>query len=153
MRQRRNKFSPNRKVVETPPEPEELRLLADRIGYGGNPQHKRNPGDFGLDPPAQPRRGKTLCDEVSILKRADALALLKSGTLRGMLSAASGAGGAFPAMIWAVTESGLPMEAQLENPSAGTYHGYPMPEPDPFRLEILRLWRERRPAAPREFET
>lgn len=56
-------------------------------------------------------------------------------------------------MIWAVTEAGLPMEAQLENPDAGTYHGYPMPEHDPFRLEILRLWRERKPAAPRTSET
>ena len=32
-----------------------LEQMAHSIRYGGNPEHKRNPGDFGLTPPAQPR--------------------------------------------------------------------------------------------------
>ena len=28
-----------------------LEELANRAAYGGNPQHKLNPGDFGLSPP------------------------------------------------------------------------------------------------------
>jgi len=41
----------------------------------------------------------------------------------------------------AVTETGFALEAQLENPDLGTYHGYPMPETDPLSLEVIRRWR------------
>jgi hypothetical protein len=34
------------------------------------------------------------------------------------------------------------MEAQLENPIIGSYHGYPMPETDPFCAEVIRRWEE-----------
>ena len=51
--------------------------LATKITYGGNPEHKRNPGDFGLQPPSQPRQGKTLCDEAEIFTRRDAQSLLR----------------------------------------------------------------------------
>lgn len=37
--------------------------------------------------------------------------------------------------------SGIPLEAQLENEAAETYHGYPMPVGDPLGREILRLWK------------
>jgi hypothetical protein len=30
--------------------------LSERIGYGGNPEHKRNPGDFNLTPLSAPAR-------------------------------------------------------------------------------------------------
>ena len=50
-----------------------------RVKYGGNPEHKRNPGDFGLTPPSQPRADKTLCDEVAVFKRTTALRLLRKG--------------------------------------------------------------------------
>lgn len=30
----------------------------------------------------------------------------------------------------------------LENPEQGAYHGYPMPENDPFRTEILKRWQQ-----------
>ena len=32
------------------------------------------------------------------------------------------------------------MEAQLENPTLGTYHGYPMPENDPLANDIRSRW-------------
>jgi hypothetical protein len=54
--------------------------------YGGNPEHKRDPGDFGLDPPSSPRPGKTLCDVVQIRTRAASLALLRTGLRKGMFS-------------------------------------------------------------------
>lgn len=54
------------------------------LRYSGNPEHKRNPGDFGLTPPSGPRPGKTLCDQVEIYSRAEALALLKAGVRRGI---------------------------------------------------------------------
>jgi hypothetical protein len=36
---------------------------------------------------------------------------------------------------------GVPLEAQLENAANGTYHGYPMPEDDPFRDIVIARWR------------
>lgn len=37
-----------------------LAKLASQVKYGGNPEHKRNPGNFGLTPPSGPRPGKSL---------------------------------------------------------------------------------------------
>jgi hypothetical protein len=104
--------------------------------YNGNPEHKRNPGDFGLTPPSGPRPGKTLCGQVEIYSRAEALALLKAGVRRGTFSAQERDG--WPQNVWAVTEKGEPLEAQLEG--QGTYHGYPMPAADPFREKVLERW-------------
>ncbi|MDV7900023.1 hypothetical protein R4J99_31225, partial [Pseudomonas aeruginosa] len=36
---------------------------------------------------------------------------------------------------------GIPLEAQLENPETGQYHGYPMPDSDPFASEVISRWR------------
>jgi len=106
--------------------------------YGGNPEHKRNPGDFGLDPPSFPRPGKTLCDDVEIHTRADALALLRTGLMRGLFSVQERSG--WPQNVWAVTRAGEPLEAQLEG--EGVYHGYPMPQDDPFREDVLARWNQ-----------
>ncbi|WP_200874853.1 hypothetical protein [Desulfonatronum thiodismutans] len=51
--------------------------------------------------------------------------------------------GKWPQNIWAVTSDGIPLEAQLENPEAGVYHGYPMPESDPFSHEVIKEWKAR----------
>ena len=134
---RRTTFNPKRKI-RTTREGIDLIQLSERIGYGGNPEHKRNPGDFGLYPPSRPRADKTLCDMVDIDKRADALKLLKKGVRKGMVSDRIING--YPQNIWAVDDNGHPLEAQLENQYIGTYHGYPMPETDPFRQEIMNRW-------------
>ena len=44
-----------------------------------------------------------------------------------------------------VSDSGVPLEAELENREMGRYHGYPMPETDPFRDIVLDSWREGSP--------
>lgn len=51
--------------------------------------------------------------------------------------------GDFPQNIWAVTHDGYPLEAQLENETKGSYHGYPMPTTDPFRDEVLERWNKK----------
>lgn len=104
--------------------------------YGGNPEHKRNPGDFALTPPASPRLYKTLCDSVGITRRAAAQQYLDLGFSRGFFSRRSRDG--WPRNIWAVTADGYPLESQHEG--SGRYHGYPMPENDPFREELLARW-------------
>jgi len=118
-----------------------LDQLASKVTYGGNPSHKRNPGDFGLTPPSQPREGKTLCDAVGILRRDVAEALLKEGVRRGLVSVQEHKG--WPKNIWAVDENSAPLEATLENPEIGTYHGYPMQQDDPLCAHVLERWQSR----------
>ena len=46
----RRKFNPNRRIRDNV-DSEMRERLNQRVVYGGNPEHKRNPGDFGLSPP------------------------------------------------------------------------------------------------------
>jgi len=88
-----------------------LEQLGQRLRYGGNPEHKRNPGDFGLTPPSGARIGKMLCDEVGIFHRQEALELLRSGVAAGLISERCVNG--WPQNIWALRD-GRVLEAQLE---------------------------------------
>jgi hypothetical protein len=141
MKRRYAQFNPKRKLL-TPAQAqaraEELGGLAERARYGGNPEHKKNPGDFGLTPPADPRQGKSLCDVAKLFKREEAEMLLRDGLRRGLVS--DRMDGEWPKNVWSVTSDGFAMEAQIENPGLGTYHGYPMPETDPLSQEVLRRW-------------
>ncbi|MCB1130054.1 MAG: hypothetical protein KDN05_02930 [Verrucomicrobiae bacterium] len=140
MSSRRKSFNFKRRFATTPPDAEALVRLAGRLDYGGNPAHKRNPGDFGLTPPAQPRDDKSHCDTVLIFNRSEALRLLKKGVEKGMISEWDGTG--FPKNIWSMTSSGYPLEAQLENSGKGTYHGYPLDENDDFRDAVIAKWKQ-----------
>jgi hypothetical protein len=141
MKPRYGKFNTKRRLL-TPVQVEaraaEFAELAKRVGYGGNPEHKMNPGDFNLTPPADPRQGKSLCDAAKIFKREEALKLLKAGLSQGLVSDQDRDG--WPKLVWSVTDDGTPLEAQLENAQLGTYHGYPMPETDPLSHEVRRRW-------------
>lgn len=97
---------------------------------------RRIPGDFGLEPPSLPRPGKTLCDGVNIHTHTEALALLKKGIEKGLVSEQVRFD--WPQNVWSVTNEVAPLEAQLEH--AGTYHGYPMPMNDAFREVVLERW-------------
>ena len=134
----RTDFNPKRRIGRLDPDARDR--LAAAIRYCGNPEHKRNPGDFGLTPPSNPRQDKTLCDTVAVFEREKALALLKAGVMRGLVSERQV--GCYPQNIWSVTESGEPLEAELENRETGQYHGYPMHANDPFRVVIERAWKE-----------
>lgn len=111
------------------------------VRYGGNPEHKRRPGDYGPTPPASPRPGKTLCDAEQEFPRNKALGLLKEGLRRGMVS--TKVHGQWPQNVWAVDSDGTPFEAQLENSEAGVYHGYPMAANDDFRNQVISEWNKR----------
>lgn len=116
--------------------------LIKNVKYGGNPEHKKNPGDFGLTPPSSPRTAKSLCDTVEIFTRKVAISHIKDGLQKGMISEQMK--GQWPQNIWAVTSDGIPLEAQLENPESGVYHGYPMLESDPFSHEVIKEWKTRK---------
>ena len=134
---RRTHFNPKRRIAEVN-SPLELTLLAERVRYTGSPYHKRDPGDFGLTPPAQPLPDKTLCDEAGITSKLEAYRLLRRGVRKGLISVRRD--GRFPVNIWSVTRDGVPLEAQLENRVLGTYHGYPLTLNDDFRDVVLERW-------------
>ena len=134
---KRKSFNPKRKIASSTTQEERDRWQND-VRYEGNPEHKRNPGDFGLTPPAIPRPDKTLCDLAGVVKREEAIELLKAGISRGLVSEQSRKG--YPQNVWAVTADGIAVEAQLENAGKGTYHGYPMAEADPFRTIVIAKW-------------
>jgi len=136
----RTKFNRKRRFASSLPEKASLEQLAAAVRYGGKPDHKRNPGDFGLTPPSLPRDDKSLCDEISLFRRADALRLLQRGVKRGMISPWDGTG--YPKNIWSMTDGGIPLEAQLENPGNGTYHGYPLEMNDDFRDSVIARWNQ-----------
>jgi len=134
----RARFNPKRTLREPRPSARERAAIRQRISYAGSPLHKRDPGDFGLDPPASPRPHKTLCDVAGIREKRVAEGLLADGVERGLVSLQERGG--LPQNIWAVTADGIPLEAQLENQEMGTYHGYPLPSADPLHAEVLRWW-------------
>lgn len=140
MPSRRTQFNHKRRFASRLPEKKVLQELAARLRYGGKPEHKRNPGDFGLTPPALPRDDKSLCDEIHLFKRAEALRLLRLGVERGMISEWDGSG--YPKNIWSMTDDGIPLEAQLENPGNGTYHGYPLEVNDDYREQVIARWKQ-----------
>lgn len=134
----RKHFNRKRRIVSPRPAQDILNNLAGKVRYTGSPYHKRNPGDFGLTPPAQPRPDKTLCDEAGIFKVAEAQRMLKEGVRRGMISNISE--DEFPKHIWAVTNEGMVLEANYNNEGPGNYHGYPLFDSDPFRISVLQHW-------------
>lgn len=138
MRSRNGRFNPKRKLQGQLP-PEKCASLAQAVKYTGNPEHKRNPGDFGLTPPTDAKPYKTLCDDAGIVNKKVAESLLSEGAKKGVVSVQMK--GDWPQNIWAVTAQGQPVEAQLENQEQGTYHGYPMPVSDPMSIEILKRWK------------
>jgi hypothetical protein len=133
----RRSNNPKRKLVVPKPDQAELAALAQRVHYGGNPEHKRHSGDFELTPPSAPRSDKTLCDGAGIRSKSDALSALRRGVKKGLVSRQMR--GAFPQNVWSVAD-GVSFEAQLENQEAGTYHGYPLPEADPFSEAVKEAW-------------
>ena len=135
----RRKYNNKRRIQESP-DSKELSRLAEQVEYGGNPDHKKWGGNFGLIRRASPRPATTLCEDVGVSTKEQALALLQEGAKRGLVSEQIWEG--FPQNIWAVTHDGHPLEAQLENRSQGIYHGYPVSEADPFRRTILNHWGE-----------
>ena len=137
VRRSRRWFNDKRRIRQFD-DPIALSGLAARVRYTGNPGHKRNPGDFGLDPPAEPRDDKTLCDAAGIFSKSKAQWLLQEGIKRGLVSVQDRDG--FPQNVGAVTNDGYPLEAQPENRTQGHYHDYPLPVNAPFRTRVLESW-------------
>lgn len=138
---KRTTANPKRRLAARPtsePGVEELRQFALRATYMGNPVHKRNPGDFGLEPFRGPRPGKTLCDGAKISEKTVALHLLQEGFRKGLVSVQRRNG--WPQNVWAMSEDGTPLEAMLTNRGTGEYHGYPLQSNDSLAEEVRKRW-------------
>jgi hypothetical protein len=134
-----------REIRATPLTEEEKSVLRTRAVYEGNPFHKRNPGDFGLTPPAAPRPDKTLCDEADIFKKALAIDLLARAIERGIVSEIVVEG--FPKQMWVVDEHDHVFEAMYGGAQLGYYHGYPIRQSDALHAKIFAIWKEHDHAA------
>jgi hypothetical protein len=134
----RARANPKPKFKASPPR-EWLSELSGKVHYTGNPAHKLNPGDFGLTPPSSPRPDKTLCDGARIFQKEEAQELLREAIRRGLVSEQDRNG--YPQKVWAVSNNGVPLEAQLENQDIGTYHGYPLQEDSAPWHFVLERWK------------
>ncbi len=135
------KRATKREMRTTPLSDTERRYLRPHAVYEGSPLHKRNPGDFGLTPPAAPRLDKTLCDEAGVFRRADANALLSRAIDRGLVSSTTAAN-SFPKQLWVVDDKGRVFEGIYGGSRSGCYHGYPIRRSDPLFQEITNAWVE-----------
>lgn len=137
------KFNPKREILsneEYIQRKDELKEKSKLLHYDGKPEHKRNPGDFNLRPPACGRLDKSLCDLVKIFSHKEALKLLREGYTKGLIDIRENKG--WPRHIWAVIDN-IVLEGKPSNPGSAIYHGYPLPGTDPFTKEVLKKWKLR----------
>jgi hypothetical protein len=143
MKKRRAGQTNAKRQICTDERREILSRIAETMSYGGNPEHKSDPGLYNLHPPSVPRLDKSLCDPTGVNTRAKARNILRRGVMKGLVSEQWR--GDYPQNIWSVYTVGdrtWVIEAQLENQVQGVYHAYPLPEDDPFRLIVLKRWHE-----------
>lgn len=138
------KFNPKRTVLSTDKYTElkeTLKRKSQWLKYEGKAEHKRNPGDFNLTPPACGRSDKSLCDWSRIFSYKDALRLLREGYAKGLVDIRENNG--WPRHIWAVADGDIVLEGKPSVSGEATYHGYPLPQSDPICQEILEKWKVR----------
>ncbi|MBC7542128.1 MAG: hypothetical protein H7338_05295 [Candidatus Sericytochromatia bacterium] len=119
----------------------EVTRLASEATYKGSPYHKRNPGDFKLDPPPSPRPDATLCDEAQVFTIAKATELFGLAIQAGLASIATTSEG-LPKRFWVVdTTSGHVFEAM--DGGNRQYHGYPVRQTNPTFHDVSAAWGQR----------
>lgn len=115
--------------------------LAQSAIYEGSPHHKLHPGDYGFEPAVNPRPGKSVCDGVRHILRAEASELLRVGIMKGMVS--TWKSGDLPKYIWAVDAQGEAYEAKLIPDGRNCYKGYRLENEDNMRDTVLKEWKLR----------
>jgi len=60
--------------------------LAAKLTYVGSALHKTKPGDYGFQPPVNPRPWKSICDGLRVILLAEARDLFRQGIWAGMFS-------------------------------------------------------------------
>ena len=122
--------------------PAELKRIALVARYGGSPNHKLHPNDYGFDPPNNPRPSKSPCDDLRPIAKKEAAKLLRDGIRKGMISRTEA--GQLPKYIWAVDAQGGVYEAKTKPGQEIHYHGYRLGEDErQMRAEVLSEWEKR----------
>ena len=127
---------------------EVLNSLAQTLRYAvtrsdNNGHHKLRPGDYGFQPPTNPRPSKDVCDDLRPVLAAEATGLFQAGIAAGMISPFEPGG--TPKYVWAVDEHGEVYEAKTRPPDV-VYHGYRLSEDErDMRRYVLDEWRRRCP--------
>lgn len=140
-RARKARVETQRTIRTTRLTPDEKAFLKESAFYEGSRDHKRNPGDFGLEPPMNPRKDKTLCDDAGVFAKSVAIDLLARAIEGGLVSEAF-TGTGFPKQLWVVHE-GRVYEAIYGGSRTGSYHGYPIRSVDPLFDKVLESWSAR----------
>jgi hypothetical protein len=81
-----------------------------------------------------------VCGGLLLIKRAEALDLLREGCRKGLIDRNLEDG--WPKRIWAVHQ-GVVLEAQHDKSPPGSYHGYPLQADDNFKRYVLNRWNGR----------
>ena len=124
--------------------PGERAALLKEVIYIGSAHHKRRPGDYGFNPPSNPRPSKTPCDPKGKdpVLVAKARALFGAGMAKGMFSALGESG--LPKYVWAVDANGVAFEAKSRPEHETEYHGYPLGDDEAvMRSYVLGEWKQR----------
>ena len=118
----------------------DVRSRLAQARYVGDALHKSQPADYGFTPPVNPRRGKSLCDDLRPILRKEAIKLFRSGIRLDMVSTRLQNG--LPKYVWAVDDDGEAYEAKLGHDGL-VYHGYRLYKKDRMQAYVLDNWRER----------
>ena len=110
--------------------PEELDALASKARYRPSTYHQENITGWRPD--------KSKCP--AAIDATVAKALLLAGIRKSMFSSQRRQG--WPRAVWAVC-GGVVYEARLANDVQGEYHGYPLPDGDPFAAYLASQWSDR----------
>lgn len=114
--------------------------LAAKLTYVGSALHKTRPGDYGFQPPVNPRPWKSICDGLRVILLGEARDLFRQGIMAGMFSGFADDG--IPKYVWSVDATGEAYEAKI-SPGTTDYKGYRLEEEDAMRNVVVREWKKR----------
>ena len=129
----------NRTIRSRPLTDEQRAFLVEHAAYEGSPFHKKEPHNFDLTPPTNPREDKTLCDEAGIFAKEVAFTLFATAIEVGLVSEKDKVEG-FPAQLWVVDEQGRVFEIIYGGSRTGRYHGYPVRRSHPLFDKVSGAW-------------
>jgi len=134
---------PDRRIAEPALYDEATRhALINRLRYGGSANHKLRPGNYGFNPPQNPRPSKSPCDELREVLLEEATELFRRGIELGMVSPFPENG--VPKYVWSVDTDGEVYEAKTRPDREADYHGYRLGEDDRAMRDYVRKeWRRR----------
>ncbi len=116
--------------------------LLDKLSYVGSALHKLHPGNYGFQPPQNPRPSKSPCDAKRSVLLEEASELFRRGIELGMVSTFTKGG--VPKYVWSVDADGEVYEAKTRPERETEYHGYRIgPDEPQMRDYVLKEWRRR----------